>query len=513
MSSFPTGLQHVALYLRKSRADLEAEAHGEGETLSKHRKALFSLAKKFLYTIEDVFEELVSGERIIDRPEIQKLLQNVQGGKYDAVLCMDVDRLGRGNMIDQGLIQEAFKASQTLIITPRKVYDLDDEHDEEWTEFEAFMARRELKIITRRMQRGRRMSAQDGKSITKSPPFGYLRDENFRLHPNSETAHIVKRIFEWQSEGYGIVRIANRLTDMRIPSPTGLTWGRTTVRNILNNEVYLGKIIWGKNKFTKAAPRTYTKTPLPRDRWIVVENAHEPLITEELWEKAQRMKAQMTAHVKQDLTLKNPFAGVLRCKECGKTMRLQTRTTRAHGRGQDTLKCMTHSCDARQTLLRIVEERILYDVEVMMQNAPKTDVQRKREVRDNLEVAKRKLTVIEGELKKLQVQKGNLFDLLEQSVYTVEVFMERSKAIADRESALDEELKQVKEEIQAHESNAASQHEIIPSLSKMIKEYGRAKDILTKNKILKSVFDHIDYARRKEWDKDRGCELDYYFRV
>src|SRR5579875_2919177 len=199
--NYPANLQHVAMYLRKSRADVEAEARGEGETLSKHRKALLDLAEKKKYTVRAVFEEIVSGERIADRPEMQKLLHQVRDNQYDAVLCMDMDRLGRGNMIDQGLIQESFKSSQTLIITPRKVYNLDDEMDEEWSEFEAFMARRELKLITRRMQRGRRDSSRDGKHVAKKPPYGYMRGEDLKLYPDPETAPIVRQIFEWSADG------------------------------------------------------------------------------------------------------------------------------------------------------------------------------------------------------------------------------------------------------------------------------------------------------------------------
>ncbi|MFH5796928.1 recombinase family protein, partial [Clostridium perfringens] len=85
-----------------------------------------------------------------------------------------------GNMQDQGLILETLKKSKTKIITPRKTYDLTNEFDEEYSEFEAFMARKELKLITRRMQRGRIKSVEEGKFIASKPPYGYkfTFDEN-----------------------------------------------------------------------------------------------------------------------------------------------------------------------------------------------------------------------------------------------------------------------------------------------------------------------------------------------
>src|SRR5690606_3263376 len=144
-------MERVAIYLRKSRADLDAEARGEGETLEKHRKMLTELAEEKGYNIVKIYEEIASGESITHRPEMVKLLEKVKRGLYDAVLVMDIDRLGRGNMQDQGLILDTFKQSKTKIITPRKVYDLDDEFDEEYSEFEAFLARKEFKIIKRRL--------------------------------------------------------------------------------------------------------------------------------------------------------------------------------------------------------------------------------------------------------------------------------------------------------------------------------------------------------------------------
>jgi DNA invertase Pin-like site-specific DNA recombinase len=101
-----------------------------------------------------------------------QLLKEVSEGKWKSVFYMEIDRLGRGDMEDQGIILRTFKQAKTLIVTPRKVYDLNDEFDEEYTEFEAFMARKELKIITRRLQGGRLRSVEDGNYLSTLPPYG-----------------------------------------------------------------------------------------------------------------------------------------------------------------------------------------------------------------------------------------------------------------------------------------------------------------------------------------------------
>lgn len=112
----------TAIYLRKSRADLEAEARGEGETLAKHRTTLLKIAKEMNLNVLSVREEIVSGESLVKRPEMLALLEEIEDNKYDVVLCMDMDRLGRGGMKEQGIILEAFKRSNTKIMTPRKTY-------------------------------------------------------------------------------------------------------------------------------------------------------------------------------------------------------------------------------------------------------------------------------------------------------------------------------------------------------------------------------------------------------
>ena len=110
------------LYLRKSRSDAEAEARGEGETLARHEATLLELAKRKKLDITDIKREVVSGETIAARPVMQQLLVEVEQGVWDGVLVMEVERLARGDTIDQGIVAQTFKFSNCEIITPMKDY-------------------------------------------------------------------------------------------------------------------------------------------------------------------------------------------------------------------------------------------------------------------------------------------------------------------------------------------------------------------------------------------------------
>lgn len=246
----------TAIYLRKSRADLEAEARGEGETLAKHRSTLLKIAKEMNLNVLAVREEIVSGESLVKRPEMLALLEEIEDNKYDVVLCMDMDRLGRGGMKEQGIILETFKRSNTKIMTPRKTYDLNDEWDEEYSEFEAFMARKELKIITRRMQRGRVASVEAGNYLGIHAPFGYdihrLNKRERTLTINSEEASVVRMIFDWYAnEDMGANAIRSKLNDLGYKSKLGNEWNPYSILDILKNNVYIGKVTWQKRKEVK----------------------------------------------------------------------------------------------------------------------------------------------------------------------------------------------------------------------------------------------------------------------
>ena len=157
------------LYLRKSRA--EDLADSAGDTLRRHREALEETARALRLTICGVYEEAVSGEDLYARPEMLRLLRDVKNGLCEAVLCMDVDRLGRGTMSQQGVILETFKEAGVRIITPQKTYDLRDEADEDYTELQTFFARKELKLIKKRMRRGLERTAAEGGYLANAP-FG-----------------------------------------------------------------------------------------------------------------------------------------------------------------------------------------------------------------------------------------------------------------------------------------------------------------------------------------------------
>lgn len=242
------------MYLRKSREDKELEKYEDEDTLNRHRKILSDYAIKNNIQIDKVYEEVVSGETIAERTQMQKLLYDVEQNKWTGVLVMEVERLARGDTEDQGKVAKAFKFSNTKIITPMKIYNPSNEFDEEYFEFGLYMSRREYKTINRRLQRGRELSVREGKYIGSVAPFGYNRKKlentkGYSLEVNEDEAKIVTKIFElfaYQENSINaVVRVIN---DLNLRTRSQNEWSISSIKDILRNPVYIGKIRWNARK-------------------------------------------------------------------------------------------------------------------------------------------------------------------------------------------------------------------------------------------------------------------------
>lgn len=313
---------------------MEAEAHGDGETLARHEKLLLELAKKRNYNVTQIYREVVSGETIAARPVMQHL--------------------------------------NTLIITPLKVYDPNNEFDEEYFEFGLFMSRREYKTINRRLQRGRVASSKEGKYAGGRRPYGYerVRIQNYKgwtLKPIDEETDIVRLIFKLYTEGQeqpdgsyrpvGCRVIGNTLDNMGVAPPfTASYWTESTIRNILRNPVYIGKIRWNTKKRKKRVRDgvvSYERTAPPPEELFLVDGLHSPIITPEVFYKAQEILGwRGSAPVHKRAELQNPFAGLLYCGKCGRAITLRTIRN-------PMLLCPNKTCNNVMSKAEIVEERIL----------------------------------------------------------------------------------------------------------------------------------------------------------
>lgn len=483
----------TAIYLRKSRSE---EQQSADETLSKHKEILYTYAEKHDLTIVKEYKEsIVSGDNLYSRPEMQKLLEDVDNGLYDAVLCMDIDRLGRGNMREQGLIIETFKYSDTLIITPDKTYNLNDDTDEELTEFKTFFARRELKTINKRLQRGLKQTIKNGGYVANAP-YGYEKiyvDKKPTLKIIENEAYFVRMMYNMYLKGIGAQQISEELNKLGAKPRRSEQFNRNTVRHILKNPVFCGKIVWDRYKHIRKGTHNqdkHTRYYNSEDKWIIVDGLHEPIISEDIFSKAQSIRKSKYIPSQNNGECKSILAGLVVCSKCGKKMQ------RMKMKNVEYLLCNEKGCQTGTKYDMVVDAVIdkikgtLNELQINYSNYTHIDT---KPLKQAIELHTKDIDI-------LLKQKDNLHNLVEQGVYDIDTFKTRNGKLTEQIEKLRIEVKALTDKIAEEESKDLSAF-LKTSYSAL--EAFEKSTIPVKNKLLKAIVNKIEYTK-----KDRQSEME-----
>lgn len=509
-------MKQYVKYLRKSRFDRDYADLSIEETLKRHNAILDKLAKDRGYYIAKTYYEVVSGESIAARPEIQKMLEEVSAGLYEGVLVVDVERLARGNSADQAYISQVFQFSETKIITPTKMYDPSNEFDEEYFEFGLFMSRREYKTINRRLVRGRDSSASEGKWLGSIAPYGYNRvkiphEKGYTLEIHPAEGPVVQKIFEMYLNHQGTKIICNYLNDHNIPTRHGGLWTYGTISQIITNPVYMGKIRRGWSKQIKSIENGAIKKRIKRSKdmktYHIYEGLHPALVSEEYFMKVQdiRLDKKSNAPVKKEFRMQNPFSGLLFCSVCGKRI---GRTTMTKKRGNKArLRCVnSRNCHNGSAYFETVEKEIINALHTWLKGYKvKIDTVGYAE---DIELGKKRLQKLAQEKEKLSIQLDNAFNLVEQGVYTLSVFQDRRAKLTDAMANLDIQMKKLQKEITALENSESTQKNLIPQTEELLASYDQMTNE-ERNELLKEILEKIKYYK----SKDGRIEIDLYPRL
>ena len=494
------------IYLRKSRKDVEAEAHGEGETLARHERALLSLAKKMNLTITKIYREIVSGDSIASRPVMQQLLSDIEKKMWNGVLVMEIERLARGDTIDQGIVAQSFKFSNTQIITPIKTYDPNNEYDEEYFEFGLFMARREYTAIKRRLIRGREAAAREGKFVGSIAPYGYKRvklegEKGYTLEIVPEQAEVVRLIFDYYTGNgtprLGMQALARKLNQMGIPPIRHDYWQKETLREMLDNPTYAGKIRWGWRKTVKKHSDGQVTQSRPynyNDDCILVKGRHEPIISEEIFDLAQKyIKSTPAPPLNYKSELVNPLAGLIICGKCGRSMVFRRRPSPEK---KDYICCHSRACDNVASPFELVEKRLLNCLAQWLEEY--TIKIKSVEHKSNSNYKKLKKSSLNNLIRKretLQKQIENVHNLLEQGIYDVDKFIERSRVLNSELEETSQNIQNIEAEIKEYEKSTKISAEIVSKVELLLKVYHQLPNAEIKNKMLREVISKAIYTK------------------
>ena len=489
------------MYLRKSRTDRGYAEESVELTLSRHRERLEELCRTMGIHCDTVLQEVSSADSITGRPEMIRLLQMVETGAYDGVVCIDMDRLSRGSGADQALVISTFKYSNTKIITPGKVYDFAVETDEQFAELSLFLAKQEYRQIKKRLYQGRLDSVKEGKWCASKAPFGY---ESYKLSGQKglslrivpEEAEVVKMVFRkyLSGEGLGCGSIAAWLNRAGIRTRAGVPWRTRSVHNILRNPVYTGKTVFARYKAETTMEDGEAVTKIRANRApVVAQGLHEAIIDQQTYDRAQELLRDhraSTAHI--DEGLKNPLSMVLRCGYCGRRYSIKP----ARKDGTQIASCMTKGCPGRAVRIDLVEERILtaLEDELRLQFAPA-----EQSLPDTVEPLRKREKALQAALERQA-------DAYEMGVYSLQEYAARS-------TKTKEDLAAVRGELDALAVRIREREELVPRIRTLVETY-RDLSVEQKNQLLRELLAKVEIRKDTSGiKKDQDFDLVIFPRI
>lgn len=464
-------IKKVALYLRKSRKDEGNESREV--TLARHERMLLDYCRANNLSVVKVYREVVSAENLDDRPQARQMLEDVADGLYDGVVVIELERLSRGNQIDQVEVSETFKSANTLIYTLQKVYDLsrEDEIDEEFFEFGLFMSRREYKTIKRRLMRGKKQAQKEGYYIGAGLPYGFgkvRRDKGYVLVPNDETP-IVQMIFnKFVYEDYSLADLRHYLNKNGIKPQKINEWNSIVLKNLLKNKCYLGYINY--NSRSRRTQECY-------------EGKHEAIIDEETFQKAQDKLAISSHKLKRGSELKNPLASLVKCSVCGATMQ----------KVNEYFRCLKPNCPTVLSYFDVVEKRIIEELKEELKNFNYFIENYGEEIEKQNKLKEHELVLLRKEVAKKDGMINKACEMLELGVYTKEKYLSRVNILEADKKALQGQITAIEVSFSDEQTKI---RKAIPILEKCLDAYW-GLNAQEKNDLLKSFIEKIEYSKTK----------------
>ena len=281
----------VGIYIRLSKEDNDKVI--ESESITNQRNILLAYLKENKLALAGEYvDDGVSGTTF-DRPAFNRLINDIEDGKVNMVVTKDLSRLGRDYIQSGYYVEQYFPMKRVRYVSILDNIDTERSNSSEndIAPFRSILNEMYAKDISKKIRIVFQQKKEDGQFLSTSAPLGYKKDPNDKHHLiiDNETAPLVRRMFKMIIDGYGTTQIANIFTDEHIPTPAMRNkyqtnalsyqygyWHAASIRRMLRNNVYIGKLEQGKSQTISYKNRQRVR--LPKEQWIVVENAHEPLI-------------------------------------------------------------------------------------------------------------------------------------------------------------------------------------------------------------------------------------------
>jgi DNA invertase Pin-like site-specific DNA recombinase len=477
----------VAIYIRLSLedGDLSSSDKLESESITNQRSMLVD----YICTspelcgaeIMEFCDDGYSGKNF-DRPGMKRLIEAARNGGIQCIVVKDLSRFGRDYITVGNYISRVFPFLGVRFISVNDRFDSQRKGDLDSldTSFRTLIYDLYSRDLSRKVRSAKKNLAERGVYINPVAPYGYVKDPNDKHHLMIApvAADVVKRIFCMVAEGNSTAKVAQVLNAEHAPTPSANKagtssahanwsgenfWSRKMVSWIIRDRQYIGSFVYGKRVRDQIGVHRQVKVNL--DDWIVVDNRHEPIISKELFQKAQEQLGgefrQTNGHVKQDY----PLHRKVYCGVCG--MAIVRRAKKAPYYRCDTRNSLP---DAECCREKIYEQEILDAVTEAIRMQAHCAVEAEHILEARRKQDESRIRLIQEELRSFQMQQNQLN---EQTQKLYEAFIDgklNREMYITKKAALQQRLKEIFEKTESIKRRifaAKSEH------NRFIESYGK----------------------------------------
>jgi len=384
-----------------------------------------------------------------DRPEFKRMMDDIRSGKVKCVLVKDLSRFGRDYIEAGEYLEKIFPFMGIRFISITDGYDsltCDDAEGALMIPLKNMINDVYAKDISRKIITSFRARQEKGEFLPAFAPYGYVKSKEvaYRYEVDRETAPYVRMIYEWKAEGVSHNEICKRLNEMGAVTPArrkvdlgiwraekykNTVWFGRTIIDILKNPTYTGCIVYGR--IPKSLYEGIKMHRAPEEEWRYVPDAHEPIISQELFDRVQKMFADRAKIFKEKMDknaplrelVTNHFKGKINCGDCGKRMRFVKPTDRRYPVDQDHaiyvcggyLDSGYSRCSRHSIRYPVVAEAVLAAIKVQLDFALKQE-QLIRQMRGSereknlIDKYVGQINYLSQELKKINGKRESLFE-------------------------------------------------------------------------------------------------------
>lgn len=393
---------------------------------------------------------------------------------------------------------------------------MSNEKDEELFEDELTNSSKELKITKKRLNRGRQSSVYEGKFAGNRTPFGYKRkklenEKGFTLEAEPKEAIIVVKIFNMYAyNNLPMEEIVKQLDKSKLKPRMADCWSKSSIKEILRNPVYIGKIRWNYRQAVKTLKDKEIYTSRPRNHNpIIVDGLHKQLIEKETWDITQERLKNNKPPVQHNNTVKNPLQHILVCEKCGSYM--QRRPYYKQNK-EPTIMCT--KCDNISSKICYVEEKIIEALKYWLKSYSIDfhKVQNKK-LSENIKYYEKSISQLRLQIENENKQLDKVCEAFESGIYTVERYKSRYQQHIDTINILKNTLEENQEQLNKEYAVLKEKELLAPRLENVIDIYFKLESAEDKNNLLKTVVEKVTYLKEKPALKKSDDPTDFKIRI